>query len=127
MITDKNMTFLKGTDAPVSVTKALPLGQGDLSGDTSGMGPYAGLYVYVATRAALASLSVTLEHCDSADGAFKTLTAYPEVKEAKAGDAIVKAPLPFSAKNWVRLKFDSAVSVDAMLLLGVDKGVLVND
>ena len=127
MILDKNLTFLKGTDAPTATTKALPLGQKDLVGDTTGMGPYSDLFLLVTAAADIPALTVTLEHGDAEAGPFTTLASYPEASGLKPGDEAVKAPVPFTAKNWVRLKLSVAAAVNAFMTIGADKGVAVND
>ena len=127
MILDKNLTFVRGKDTPVTTTKAIPLGQKDLTGDTSGMGPYSDFFLQVQAAAAIPSLTVTLEHSDTEAGTYATVVAYPAKANLKAGDIAVKAPVPFAVKNWVRLKFSVAAAVDAFMVCGVDKGVVENE
>ena len=127
MILDKQLILIKGTDAPAATSRAVALGQADLTGDTTGMGPYSDFFLQVNAAADAASLTVTLEHGDAAAGPFETLATYPEKTGVKAGDVVVKAPVPFTAKNWVRVKLSEAVAVNAFLVMGVDKGVAEND
>ena len=127
MILDKYLTFLTGTDTPVTTTKAIPLGQKDLTGDTSGMGPYSNFFLQVNAAADAAALTVTMEHSDEEMGTYTTLQAFPAKSNLKAGDVVVKAPVPFGVKNWVRLKLSVATPVNAFLTYGVDKGVDTND
>lgn len=127
MILDKHLTFVKGTDAPAAETRAVCLAQGDLTGTTDGMGPYDGLFLMVTAADTIANLTVTLEHGDAQAGPFTALATYPAKTGLKPGNVVVKAPVPFSAKNWLRVKLSSAAKVNAFLAVGVDKGVVVND
>ena len=121
MILDDNLTFTKGTDNAVAVTKAISIGQADLEGDTKGLNSYAGLILNVSAAAPAASLGVTLETSDTENGTFETVTVYPAKSNLKAGDTVVNERLPFGVRNWVRLNFGTAVKVNAHLLQDTDK------
>ena len=127
MIMDKHLIFVSGKDTPKTETRALPLAGADLTGTTDGMGPYSDFFLTVLAAAEIASLTVTLEHADVESGPFTTVVTYPEATNLKAGDLAVKAPVPFSVKNWLRLKLSSAAAVNAFMTAGVDKGVVHND
>jgi hypothetical protein len=124
MILDKNLTFMQAGDAAAATTKAIPLGAADMTGDTTGMGPYSGLFLHVAAVAATTygtPLVVTLQTCDTEAGTFEDVQSYGGVSATTAGQPIVKAPVPFDVKNWVRLKFSEAVTVNAHLAADVRK------
>ena len=128
MILDQNLIFVKGTDTPATTTKALPLGQNDLAGDTSGLGPYSNFFLQVTAKADIpAGLTVAVEHADTETGTYAELIAFPAAPALKNGQVAIKSPLPFKVKNWVRLRFSSAVALYAFLTYGVDKGVVDND
>ena len=128
MILDKNQTFIRGKDTPVIVTKAIPLGQLDLTGDTSGLGPYCNFFLQVNASADIpAGLIVKMEHCDTETGTYADLIEFPAAPALTEGQVAIKSPIPFKVKNWVRLRFSSAVALYAFLLYGVDKGVIDND
>ena len=122
MVLDKNLTFLTVDDTPVTTTKAIPLGQKDVPGDTKGMGPYGGLYLYVSAAEDIASQTVTLQTCDTETGTYEDVIAFPAKTGVKAGDAIVRAPLPFEVRNYVRLAFSNTAKMYAGLVADVKKG-----
>ena len=133
MILDKNLVFtdpnssISALSGNKTVSREIVLGQDDLAQvPNNGMGPYEGLYLCVIAANKVTNLTVTVEHSDIHGGTYSTLVTYP-AKSANAGEFVVKAPLPFSAKNWLRLKFSSSVLVHSFLTTGVDKGVVVND
>lgn len=127
MILDKHLIFVNGKDPAAAETRAVCLAQADLTGTTDGMGPYDGLFLVVTAADTIANLTVTLEHGDAKTGPFTALATYPAKTGLKAGNVVVKAPIPFSAKNWLRVKLSSAAKVNAFLATGVDKGVVIND
>jgi hypothetical protein len=128
MIQDKNLIFVKRADTPVVTTRAIPLGQGDLGGDTSGMGPYQDLWLVVMAGAAgSAVVTITLQHSDTETGTYTALATYTTPGTFAVGDTLVKAPVPFKTKNWLRVALSTAKAVDAFLVYGVDKGVDIND
>lgn len=128
MILEQNLIFVKGTDTPAAVTKAIPLGQNDLAGDTSGLGPYGNFFLQVMAKADIpAGLIVAVEHADTETGTYGELIAFPAAPALTAGQVVIKSPLPFKVKNWVRLRLSSAVALYAFLTYGVDKGVVDND
>ena len=128
MYGDKNLEFsVANRDAAKLITKSLPLGQGDLTGDTSGMGPYdGGLYIFVSAGEDVpAGLVITLQHSDSSNGAFSNLLTFPATSAVKpAGSVIVKQPVPPNIKNWVRFSLSSAVKLNIIFTPDVEK--LVN-
>ncbi len=127
MILDKLMTFATPKDGAITETRAICLAQGDLPAPNIGMAPYEGLFLTVSTYTEpVSGLAVTLEECDTKDGTFTTLASYP-AKDAGAGEVVVKAPIPFSAKNWLRLTFSTAAKVNAFITYGVDKGGAVHN
>ncbi len=126
MILDKHLTFLTPTDGAKTTSRAICLTQDDLSVPNNGMAPYDGLYLCVIAAQNVSNLSVTLEHCDTDTGTFSTLVSYPAVT-VKAGEVVIKAPVPFKAKNWLRVKLSSSSTVYAFLTTGVDKGVVIDD
>jgi hypothetical protein len=128
MIQDKNLIFVKRADTPATTTRAIPMGQNDLGGDTSGMGPYQNLYLVVMAGASgSAALTITLEHSDTEAGTYTTLATYTTEATYAVGEYLVKEPVSFRAKNWLRVKLSAAEAVDAFLVYGVDKGVETND
>jgi hypothetical protein len=124
MYSDKFLEFsIASRDAAATSTKALPMGQGDLTGDTTGMGPYGGLFIYVSAGETIASgFTVTMQHCDTETGTYATLLTFPATtEEKKARQVIVKHPVPFNVKNWVKFTFSSAKLVNALMALDVEK------
>lgn len=121
MILDSNLTFCRATDAPTTVTTAIPLGQADLEGNSKGMVPYNGLVLHVSAGEDIAAMTVTLETSDTESGAYETVRAYPEKMGIKAGQMIVNDKLPWECRNWVRLAFSVANKVNAHLALDTDK------
>ncbi len=127
MILDKHLIFMKGTDTADSETRAICLAQSDLVAPTDGMGPYEGLWLNVIAPEAVTGLEVTLEHSDTETGTFAALASYP-AKTAAAGTVVLKAPVPFPCKNWLKLTFNKNAAVNAFLTAGVDKGgTITND
>ena len=129
MILDKHLTFVKGTDAAAAETRAICLTQNDLPAPNDGMAPYDGLFlVVIPTEDGMAG-PVELQHCDAEAGTFEKLATFeaPPSYDDKAGSTLVKAPVPFPAKNWLKLKFSAAKKCNAFLTLGADKGVVVDD
>ena len=112
---------MRGTDTAATTTKAIPIGQGDLAGNTKGIGAYTELFLHVSAPAPIASLGVTLETSDTETGTYETAITYPTKTTIKAGDTIVKARLPRNVRNWVRLKFTAAAAVNAHLAIDTDK------
>jgi hypothetical protein len=114
-----------GRDATAITTKALPMGQRDLTGDTTGMGPYDGLFVFASAGEDInAGFSITMQHCDTQNGTFENLVTFPATTAIKApGDVLVKHPVPFNVKNWVRFVLSSAVSASIVIVHNVDKWV----
>ena len=120
MITDIHMILARPEDGAITQTRAVCLGQSDLPAATDGMAPYEGLWLTVRAYTDATNVAVTLQHCDTKDGTFEDLVSYPAVTVG-AGGKIIVAPVPFAAKNWLRLKFSSAVTVNALFTMGVDK------
>lgn len=120
MITDINLFLATPEDGAITETRAICLTQEDLPAPNNGMAPYEGLWLTVRAYEDAASVAVTLQHSDTKDGPFADLVSYPAVT-AGAGGKIVIAPVPFSAKNWLRLKFSAAATVNALVTMGVDK------
>ena len=127
MILDKLMTFCKPEDGAISETKALCLAQGDLASPNDGIAPYSGLFLQVSTYTEpVSDLTVKLMHCDTKDGDYEEVfTSSP--KTAGAGEVIIKAPIPFKCKNWLKLEFSSASTLNAFLTHGVDKGGTIHN
>ena len=131
MYTDKCLEFsIASRDAAALTTTALPMGQSGLAAPTDGMGPLGGLYIYVSAGEAIAApssgsvagFSVTLEHCDTKDGAFAAVIAFPEDRTSiPAGKVLVRHPVPHGIKNWVRLKFSAAKKMNAVMTLDAEK------
>ena len=122
MILDKLMTFATPKDGAITETRAICLAQGDLPAPNDGMAPYDGLFLTVSTYTEpVSGLAVTLQHCDTKDGTYEDLASYA-AKDAGAGEVVVKAPIPFAAKNWLKLTFSTAATVNAFITHGVDKG-----
>ena len=127
MILDKLMTFAKPEDGAITESKALCLAQGDLTAPNDGMAPYDGLFIVVSSYTeAISGLSVTLQHCDTKDGTYEDVFSTPS-KDVEAGEVVVKAPIPFRCKNWLKLKFSTAALVNAFITHGVDKGGAVHN
>ena len=131
MITDKNLWLMKRTDAAATTTRAVPLGQDDLtrcSAETDGMGPYCGLWLNVVTPADVpAGATIILQHSDEETGTFETVFTHATTAAIKANSWLAKIPLPFGVKNWIRVSFGTAAQYDVFLNMGPDKGVVVND
>lgn len=135
MIIDKHLTFVKGTDAAATETRAICLTQADLpthpgTGEPlKGMAPYDGLYLIVTPVEDGLDGPVELLHGDAEGGTFETLATFEALPsyEKKAGQPMVKAPVPFPAMNWLKVKLASAVKCNAFLALGADKGVVIDD
>jgi hypothetical protein len=128
MILDTNLWFIKAKDTAATTTRAIPLGQGDLSGDTSGMGPYQNLFwVVVAGAAGTAALTVKLQHSDTEGGTYTDLLSVTTPATFAAGDTLAKLPVPFKAKNWLKVTLSAAKKIESFLVFGVDKGVIDND
>ena len=124
MYSDKNLEFvIASRDAAATTTKALPMGQGDLTGDTSGMGPYSGLFIYITAAEALATaFAITMQHSDAQAGPYTTLIAFPALTGATpAGTVLVKHPVPFQVKNWVRFTLTAAKKLNIIITSDVDK------
>ena len=124
---DKHLEFIvKGRDTPSTTTKALPMGQKDLNGNTSGMGAYDGLFIYaLAGEDIPVGFNITMQHCDAENGAFVDLIPFPKTtKVIPAGKEVVKHPVPFDVKNWVRFKLSSAVETTIVITIDVDKPLI---
>ena len=130
MYGDKFLEFaVAGRDAPATVTKPLPMGQGDLfsqTGDTAGMGPYPATLHFLVTAGEdiPAGFTVTLQHSDTADGTFDNVAAYPATVGVRLpGQVIVKAPVPMNIRNWARVSFSESLSVNAVMTIDADKWI----
>jgi hypothetical protein len=125
MILDKFLEFLMVSKGETSVTptRELPMGQGDLAGDTKGMGPYQGLFIVVtAANDVPAGLVVTVQDSDTEGGAYANVIAFPATTAVtKAGRDIIKHPVPFDIRNWVRFTLSSAEDVNIFMTTAVDK------
>lgn len=121
MIIDNNLTFVRGTDTPATTIKAIPLGQADLEGNSKGLGAYQSLMLNVTASEDIASLSVTLETSDTETGTYESVVTYPAKTALKAGNTVVCERLPWSVRNWVRLKLSAAAKVNAYLSVDADK------
>jgi hypothetical protein len=127
MILDKNLRLIGAADPAVTETKAVPLGQNDLSADAAGLGPYQDFWFVVKAGSGGAdSIDVTLQHCGEPDGTFEDVVTLKSPDAYAAGDTIVKAPVPPGVKNWLRVKLSAAVAVEAFFVYGVDKEVAPN-
>ena len=121
MILDDNLTFCKATDTAAATTPAIPLGQGDLAGNSKGLTPYNNLILHVSAGEAITAMTVTLETADTKGGTFEPVQVYPAKANLKPGDAIVNERLPWGCRNWLRLKFSEAKKVNAHLALDTEK------
>ena len=127
MIVDKLLTFAKPEDGAVTTSRAICLAQGDLPAPNIGMAPYEGLFLIVSTYTTpVSNLVVTLEESETKDGTYEPLVVYPAVT-AGPGEIVVKSPVPFKAKNWLRLTFSAPANVNAFLSHGVDKGGAIHN
>ena len=127
MILDKLLTFARPEDGAITTSKEICLAQGDLPAPNIGMAPYEGLFLTVSTYTTpVSNLDITLEDAETQAGPFTPLAVYPALT-AGAGEVIVKAPIPFKAKNWLRLTFSAASEVNAFITHGVDKGGAVHN
>jgi hypothetical protein len=131
MIMDKNLWFAKATDTAATATRAIPLGQSDLTGNTSGMGPYQNMYWVVTAGAAKSSgstgITIKLQHSDTQGGTYTDLLTFVTPVLFAVGDLLVKTPVPFSAKNWLKVTLSAATAIESYLAYGVSKGVTDND
>jgi hypothetical protein len=126
MYSDKFLEFsIASRDAAATTTKALPMGQRDLAltPDTAGMGPYGGLFIFASAGEDLATgFVITMQHADLEAGPFTTLITFPATTAAKAaGEVLVKHPVPFNVKNWVRFTLSTAKKVNILMTLDVEK------
>lgn len=128
MYADKFLEFERaGRDAVATTTRALPMGQADFTGvnppDTSGMGPYGGLWLVVMAAADIAAgYSVAIEHSDTESGTYTALlTSSVTAAAASPGATLFKIPLPFDVRNWVRITKTTADAVNIFLTGDVDK------
>ena len=127
MILDKLLMFTTPKDGAVTTSHEVCLAQGDLPAPNIGMAQYEGLFLTVSTRTTpVTDLVVTLENSETRDGTYEPLVTYPAVS-AGPGEIIIKSPIPFKAKNWLRLTFSAAAEVNAFLSHGVDKGGAVHN
>lgn len=120
MILDKNLVFAGPDEKNVTETRAICLTQNDLRAPTDGIGPYEGLWLNVIPTEGAAGMSVTLRHCDTADGTFEDLASYPAT-DAAAGERLIAAPVPHNCKNWLKVSFGAAFTGNVFLSVGVDK------
>ena len=131
MILDKNLWFRKASEAAAAATRAVPLGQGDMTGDTSGTGPYQNLYWVVRAGEAKGSgtsgVTVKLQHSDTESGTYTDLLTVTTPATFANGALLVKQPVPFSAKNWLKVTLSAATKVESFLVYGTSKGVEDND
>jgi hypothetical protein len=128
MILDKNLWFRKASEAAATATRAVPLGQGDLTGDTSGTGPYQNLYWFVrAGEGKSAAVTVKLQHSDTEGGAYTDLLTVVTPAAFVNKALLAKLPVPFSAKNWLKVTLSAATKIESYLVYGVSKGVEDND
>lgn len=135
MILDKHLIFVKNTDAAAAETRAVCLTQYDLPDHPgtgrphNGMAPYDGLYLVVIAGEDGVAGPVELQHSGEESGTFEKLATFDALPtyDNKSGSVMVKAPVPFPAKNWLKLKFAAAAKMYAFLTLGADKGVVVDD
>jgi hypothetical protein len=126
MYGDKNLEFsVASRDAAATTTRALPMGQGDLSGDTAGMGTYGGLFVYASAGEDIPiGLVITMQHSDKQNGTFESLATFPATTIVKSiGDELIKYPVPLNVKNWVRFTLSSAVKANIVMTTDVDKWI----
>lgn len=121
MILDANLTFVRATDSPVTTTRAIPLGQSDLEGNSKGLGAYQNLMLNVTTGENIASLGVTLETSDTETGTYEPVVTYPTQTGLSAGKTVVCERLPWNVRNWIRLTFTVAAKVNAHLTVDADK------
>ena len=127
MILDKLLMFTTPKDGAVTTSHEVCLAQWDLPAPNIGMAPYEGLFLTVSTRTApVSNLVVTLEESETKDGTYEPLVVYPAVT-AGPGEIVVKSPVPFKAKNWLRLTFSAPANVNAFLSHGVDKGGAIHN
>ena len=127
MILDKLLMFTTPKDGAVTTSHEVCLAQGDLPAPNIGMAPYEGLFLTVSTRTTpVSNLVVTLEESETKDGTYEPLVVYPAVT-AGPGEIVVKSPVPFKAKNWLRLTFSAPANVNAFLSHGVDKGGAIHN
>ena len=120
MILDKHLIFVSEADGEKTESRAICLTQNDLLPPTDGIGPYEGLWLIVTPTEDVSGMSVTLQHCDTADGTFADLVVYPAAS-AEAGERLLAAPVPHVCRNWLKVKFSAAFTGNAMLVIGVDK------
>lgn len=121
MILDRNLTLADSKDAAATTTRAIPLGQGDLSGNTQGLTAYKSLIVHVSALEAAASVTVTLETSDYEAGPYEVVHVWPAVANVKPGTLLVNDPMPWTARNWVRIKLSSAMKINAHLAEDTNK------
>ena len=121
MILDRNLTFSDSKDAAATTTRAIPLGQGDLSGKTQGLTAYKSLIVHISALEAAASVTVTLETADYKAGPYEVVHVWPAVAGVKPGTLLVNDPMPWTVRNWVRLKLSSAMKINAHLAEDTNK------
>jgi hypothetical protein len=126
MYSDKLLEFqIAERDTPAVTTRKLPMGQSDLSGDTTGMGPNFGLWLYADAGEDLSpGFTLTLQHADTEAGPFEDLIAFPALTvPAPAGKVLVKMAVPREIKNWVQFALSDAVKLNIIFTVAVDKWV----
>jgi hypothetical protein len=128
MITDKYMRFIRNTDTPVTTTIPLPFGQTDLPAPTDGSGPYSGFWLVVSSpNPGVAAMTFTLESSDLEAGPYTTVATFTSRALTTNAGTILKVPVPFRVKNWVRVTASAALPLDIFFTIGVVKGVEDND
>lgn len=90
------------------------------------MGVYEGLYLSVFAGEDVRELVLTLENSETESGTYEKVVEYPS-KTVEYGELILKEPLPFRLKNWIRLKLSKEAKIYGFLSVGVDKGVVIDD
>ena len=130
MFMDEHLTFERADrDTPATLTKALPMGQGDFVGinppDTAGMGPYGGLYLVVtAAEDIAAGYSIVITHSDTETGTYTDLLASAATAFAAVpGNTLFKIPVPFDIKNWVKIRKETTAKVNIWMTNDVDKWI----
>jgi hypothetical protein len=89
------------------------------------MGPYEGLFIFASAGEDIASgFTLKMQHSDTEDGTFTDVVTFPATTSAKSvGDVLVKHPVPFGVKNWVRFSLSAAKKTNIILTRDVDKWI----
>jgi hypothetical protein len=130
MYGDKGLEWqVASRDTAATTTRALPLGQSDLpvgdDGTTKDLSPYGGLFIVAIAREDLAEdFQLKLMQSDTEAGTYDALKEFPALTAAVAANTVlIKEPLPFGARNWLKWSLSAAKKLDIFATRDVDRWV----